>query len=594
MSAAHSRKSTATSQQIAVTLLASATAVSASFVVASPQARTAVAHLPEITRQVKLTAASDPISLIEGLLALPTSIAQQLLGNGQWINNLAYLAAQPLVAADSALYALDTAAAPVVMNAVTTLLSPLAVTPVAPAVEAALQEYFKNAAFPPTAFAGGGLTGFNFYDLVLASLVDFSAPATALFPAAVTLLEKLGIPLPLPGNLVPNAATNAALAPAITPAAATPQDLIGSLGGLLTNALSTAWNDGAYLASIPLQIGVQTVWTLLYYGGAAVFHPDLLFSLLTSYIPNYIQQFTASGINGFISTTTQFLSSLAGSLGGLLPAAAAPLAAANGSKVQLKSAAAVTPSIAPSVPAPQDLVGGLRNVVSSAVSMVANDVAYAVNLPLAVAAPVVVPLVAGLPYTLAPQALLGLLTTNLPNALRFAVTNAVSGIVSQAGQFVSNLGGLVPAEAAPLAATSVPKVQTNLIKVSNPTAALPAPNAVTGSKPGKVGADKKESDKTGSDKTGSDKTGTDRTDSGKAGSETGGKHRKPTGSGPAGTSQTDSGTGKAGEGKSGNDSHESDGSKHSSDKSGSSSHGTGDGHGGAGAHGGSGGHGGGK
>ncbi|BBX86860.1 hypothetical protein MAUB_47330 [Mycolicibacterium aubagnense] len=556
-------------------LVASAAAVSASFVAVSPQAKTMAAQLPEITRQVKLTAGSDPISLIEGLLALPTSVAQELLGNGQWINNLAYLVAQPLAAADGVLYGLDTAAAPVVMNAVTTLLSPIATTPLAPAVEAALQEYFKNAAFPPTGFAGSGLTGLNFLDIALASLVDFSAPATALFPAAVTLLEKLGIPLPLPGNLVPNAATNAALSPAITPAAATPQDLIGGLGGILTSALSTVWNAGAYLASIPINIGAQTAITLLYYGAAAVFHPDLLFSLLTSYIPNYVSQYVQGGISGFISTTTQFLSSLAGALGGLLPAAAAPLAATNVSKLQTKSA--VTPSISPSVPAPQDLVGGLGNVASSAVSMVANDVAYAVNLPLAVAAPVVVPLVAGLPYTLTPQALLGLLTTNLPNALRFGLTNTVNEIVSQAGQFVSSLGGLVPAAAAPLAATSVPKVQTNLIKVSNPTAAS-VPNSAVGSKPDNAGTDKAGTDKTGSDK--------------------GGKHRKSTDS-----SQTDSGTsggsslsgagaGKAGggESKSGNGSHDNDGSKHSSDKSESSSHGTGDGHGGTGSGGGGGGH----
>ncbi len=584
MPAAHSSKSTANSQKLAVALLASATAVTASIVVANPHASTVAAPVPEITRQVKLTAAADPISLIEGLLALPTSVAQQLLGNGQWINNLAYLAAQPLVAADNTLYGLDTAAAPVILNAVTALLSPLASTPVAPALEAALQEYFKNAAFPPTAFSGGGLTGFNFYDLALASLYDFGAPATALFPAAVTLLEKLGIPLPLPGNLVPDAATNAALAPAITPAAATPQDLVGGLGGLLTSALSTVWNDGAYLASIPLQIGVQTAWTLLYYGGAAVFHPDLLFSLLTSYIPNYIQQFTASGLSGFISTTTQFLAGLAGTLGGLLPAAAAPLAAADVSKLQPNSAAAVTPSISPSVPSPQNLIGGLGNVVSSAVSMVANDVAYAVNLPLAVSVPVVVPLVAGLPYTLAPQALFGLLTTNLPNALRFAVGNTVNGIVSQAGQFVSSLGGLVSAAAAPLAAASVPKVQTNLIKVNHPTAALSAPNSTADSTSGNTASDNK------SDKADANKSGTDRADSGKTKSDKGGKHRKPSESGQAGGGQPDTGAGKTGETKSGNSSHDGDGPKHASDTSGSNSHATGDGQGNAGSHGGSGGH----
>ncbi|MGX9671203.1 hypothetical protein [Mycobacterium sp. HM-7] len=566
--------------------MASATAVSASFVAASPQAKTVAAHLPEITRQVNLTAGSDPISLIQGLLALPASI----LGNGQWINNLAYLMAQPLVAADSALYALDTAAAPVVTNAAATLLSPLAATPVAPAVEAALQEYFKNAAFSPTAFSGGGLTGFNFYDLILASLYDFSAPATALFPAAVTLLEKLGIPLPLPGNVVPNAATNAALAPAV----ASPQDLIGGLGGLLTSALSTVWNDGAYLASIPLQIGIQTAATLLVYGPAAVFNPPLLFNLLTSYIPNYITWFTEAGINGFVSTTTQFLSSLVGGLGSLLPAAAAPLAAANAPKLQ--TAAATTPSISPAVSAPQDLIGGLGNVVSSAVSMVANDVAYAVNLPLAVAVPVVIPLVAGLPYTLAPQVLAGLLTTNLPNALGGALANTVHEIVSQAGQFVSSLGGLV---GAPLAATSVPKVQTNLIKVSNPTAASSAPNTAVGSKPGKTGSNDKS--KPGADKTGLGTTGTDKTGSGKTGSDNsgtdkkpdkGGKHRKPTDAGEAG-SNTGSGQAGAGENKGSSNSHDSDGSKHSSDKSGSSSHGAGDGHG-TSSRGGSGGHGGGK
>lgn len=556
-------------------LVASATAVSASFVAVSPQAKTMAAQLPEITRQVKLTAGSDPISLIEGLLALPTSVAQELLGNGQWINNLAYLVAQPLAAADSVLYGLDTAAAPVVMNAVTTLLSPLATTPVAPAVEAALQEYFKNAAFPPTGFAGSGLTGLNFLDIALASLVDFSAPATALFPAAVTLLEKLGIPLPLPGNLVPNAATNAALSPAITPAAATPQDLIGGLGGVLTGAVSTAWTDASYLLGTALDIGIGVGWPLLTDGPALLFHPDLLVNFFTSYALPVIQAYLSGGISGIVNTTTQFL----GSLAGLLPAAAAPLAATNVSTLQTKSA--VTPSISPSVPAPQDLVGGLGNVASSAVSMVANDVAYAVNLPLAVAAPVVVPLVAGLPYTLTPQALLGLLTTNLPNALRFGLTNTVNEIVSQAGQFVSSLGGLVPAAAAPLAATSVPKVQTNLIKVGNPAAAS-VPNSAVGSKPDKTGSDKKP-DNAGTDKTGSDK---------------GGKHRKPTDSSQTdsgtsgGSSQAGAGAGKAGDGesKSGNSSHDNDGSKHSSDKSGSSSHGTGDGHGG----GGSGGHRGGK
>ncbi|WP_418002981.1 hypothetical protein ACNO8X_23720 [Mycobacterium sp. PDNC021] len=524
---------------------------------------------------MKLTAGSDPISLIQGLLALPTTVVQQLLGNGQWINNLAYVAAQPLVAADSALYALDTAAAPVVMNAVTTLLSPLATTPVAPAVEAALQEYFKNAAFPPTAFSGGGLTGFNFYDLVLASLVDFTAPASALFPAAVTLLEKLGIPLPLPGNLVPNAATNAALSPAITPAAATPQDVIGGLGGVLTGALGTAWTDAAYLLNTALNIGVGVGWPLLTDGPALLFHPDLLVNFFTSYALPVIQAYLSGGISGIVSTTTQFLASFAG----LLPAAAAPLAAADAPKVQ--TASAVTPAISPSISAPQDVVGGVGNVVSSAVSMVANDVAYAVNLPLAVAAPVVVPLVTGLPYTLAPQALLGLLTTNLPNALRFALTNTVSGIVSQAGQFVASLGGLVPAAAAPLAATSVPKVQTNLIKVSKPTAAVTAPNTAAGSK---------------SDQMGSDKSGTDKTGAFKTGLKPGGKHSKSTDSEQPGNSQTEAGSGKtgAGETKSGNGSHGSDGLQHSSGKAGSSSHGTSDGHGSTGTHGGGGDHGGGK
>ncbi|MUL49088.1 hypothetical protein FZI85_19650 [Mycobacterium sp. CBMA293] len=279
--------------------------MSASFFVSSPQAKTVAAQLPEITRQVQLTAVSDPLSLIESLLALP-------------------------------------------------------------------------------------------------------------------------------GNLVPNAATNAALA--------TPQDLVGGQGGLVTEALTTVWNDAAYLAGIPIQIGVQTAATLLFYGPAAAFHPDLLFSLLTSYIPNYIQDFTARGINGFVSTTTQFLSSL---------------------------------------------------------------------------------------------------------------------------------GGLVPAAAAPLAATSVPKVQTNLIKVSKPTAAVSAPNAAAGSKP-----DKADGDKTGSDTAGTDKTG----------------------SGKSGSSNPDSGPSKdaSGDSKSGNDSHGSDGPKHSSDKSGSGSHGTGDGHGSTGAHGGSGGNGSGK
>lgn len=573
-------------------MLASAAAVTASVVVANPRAATVAAQLPETTRQVKLTAAADPISLIDGLLALPTSVAQQLLGNGQWINNLAYLAAQPLVAADNVLYGLDTAAAPVIMNAVTALLSPLASTPVAPAVEAALQEYFKNAAFPPTAFSGGGLTGFNFYDLVLASLYDFGAPATALFPAAVTLLEKLGIPLPLPGNPVPDAATNAALTPAISPAAAAPQDLVGGLGGLLTSALSTVWNDGAYLASIPLQIGFQTAWTLLYYGGAAVFHPDLLFSLLTSYIPNYIQQFTASGLNGFITTTTQFLADLAGTLGGLLPAAAAPLAAANVSKLQPNSAAAVTPSISHSVPSPQNLIGGLGNVVSSAVSMVANDVAYAVNLPLAVAVPVVVPLVVRFPYSLNPQFIAGLLTTNLPFAVSNAVANTVNGIVSQAGQFVSSLGGLAAA-ATPVAAASVPKVQTNLIKVNHPTAALPAPNSTADSTPGKTGSDKK-SDRKYSDKADANKSGTDNADSGKTTPDNGGKHRKPSESGQTGSGQPDTGAGKAGESQSDNSSHGGNGPKHASDNSGSNSHATGGGQGNAGNHGGGGGHRGGK
>ena len=448
MPAAHARKSTANPQKVSTALLASAAAVSASIVVAGPQAKAVAAQLPEISRQVKLTAVPDPLSLVEGLLALPTSVAQQLLGAGQ----------------------------------------------------------------------------------------------------------------SLPGNLVPNATTNAALAPAFTAAVPSPQDLIGSLGGILTSALSTVWNDGAYLASIPINIGAQTAISLLYYGAAAVFHPDLLFSLLTSYIPNYVGRFVQAGIGGFISTTTQFLTVLADSLGSLLPAAAGPLAAANVSKLQ--TASAVTPAIHPSVAAPQDLIGGLGSVVSSAVSMVANDVAYAVNLPLAVAVPVVVPLVAGLPYTLAPQVLAGLLTTNLPNALRGALANTVNEIVSQAGQFVSSLGGLVPAAAAPLAATSVPKVQTNLIKVSNPSAAPSASNTTADSKPDKAGSNDKS-------KPGSDKTRTDTK------SDKGGRHRKPTDSGDAGS---------AGEIKGGNSSHDSDGSKHSSDKSGSSSHGTGDGHGGSGGH----------
>ncbi|WP_135357595.1 hypothetical protein [Mycolicibacterium sp. NCC-Tsukiji] len=464
MSAAHARKSTANPQKMTIALLASATAVTASVVVANPQTKTVATQLPEITRQVKLTAGADPISLIEGLLALPTSVAQQLLGNGQWINNLAHLAAQPLVAADNALYGLDAAAAPVIMNAVTTLLSPIASTPVAPALEAALQEYFNNAAFPPTAFSGGGLPGFNFYDLALASLYDFGAPATALFPAAVTLLEKLGIPLPLPGNLTPNGATNAPLSPTVTSAAATPQDLIGGLG----------------------------------------------------------------------------------------------------------------------------------NVVSSAVSMVANDVAYAVNLPLAVTVPVVVPLVAGLPYTLAPQALLGLLTTNLPNALRFGLATTVNEIVSQAGQFVSSLGGLVAGAAAPSAATSVPKLQTNFIKLGTSPTALSAPTSVAGAKPDKTGPEKKLG-KTGSDHAGADKSGSDKASSDKTGSDTGGKHRKPAASGQAGGgSRPDAATGKAGESKSGKDSHGGDGPKHSSDTSGQKGHGTGDGQGGTGSRGGSGGHRGGK
>ncbi len=446
---------------MAVALLASATAVTASIVVANPHANTVATQVPEFARHVTLTATADPISLIEALLALPPSVAQELIG-----------------------------------------------------------------------------------------------------------------------TLVPNAP----LSPAISPAAATPQDLVGGLGGLLTGALSTVWNDGAYLASIPLQIGVQTAWTLVNYGVAAAFNPDLLFSLLTSYIPNYIQQFTAYGLNGFINTTTQFLAGLAGALGGLLPAAAAQPAAANVSKVQLNSAAAVPPSISHSVPSPQNLIGGLGNVVSSAVSMVANDVAYAVNLPLAVAVPVVLPLVVRFPYSLSPQFIAGLLTTNLPFAVSNAVANTVNGIVSQAGQFVSSLGGLASAATTPLAAASVPKVQSNLIKVSKPAAALSAPNSTADSTPDKAASDKK------SDKADADKSGTDRADSGKTKSDKGGKHRKPSESGQAGGGQPDTGAGKTGETKSGNSSHDGDGPKHASDTSGSNSHATGDGQGNAGSHGGSGGH----
>jgi len=587
MPAAHARKSTANPQKVSTALLASAAAVSASVVVASPQAKVAAAQLPEITRQVKLTAAPDPISLIEGLLALPTSVAQQLLGNGQWINNLAYLSAQPLVAADSALYALDNAAAPVIMNAVTTLLSPLASTPVAPALEAALQEYFKNAAFPPTAFSGGGLTGFNFYDLVLASLYDFGAPATALFPAAVTLLEKLGIPLPLPGTL-PNAATNAALSPAVTPAAASPQDLIGSLGGVVGSVLNAALMPLGLVNNVVVPLALTLV-----IDNALVFHPDMLAQVVLHYASNALQYFIGPAVGGIVSATTEFLSGL----GGLLPTAA-PLAATNAPKLQTTSA--VTPSISPAISAQQDLVSGLGNVVSSAVSMVANDVAYAANLPLAVAVPVVIPLVAGLPYTLAPQVLAGLLTTNLPNALGGALANTVHEIVSQAGQFVSSLGGLVPAAAAPLAATSIPKVQTNLIKVGTPPAAVSPLNAAASSKPDKTGSDQ-HPDKTGTDKPGADKAGPDKAGSDTANSDTGGKHRKPTdptqtGGSTTGSSHADAGQGKTGSGESesGNGSHGGDGSKRSSDKSGSSSHGTGDGHGGTGSHDGSGGHRGGK
>ncbi len=344
--------------------------------------------------------------------------------------------------------------------------------------------------------------------------------------------DPLALRLHFPGNPTPNAATNVALAPTATPAAATPLDLVGGLGGVLTGAVGTAWTDGAYLLNTALNIGVGVGWPLLTDGPALLFHPDLLVNFFTSYAIPVIQYSINNGLYGIVSTTAQFLSSLAG----LLPAAASPLAA-NTSKLQTNSAA-VTPSISPSVPAPQDVVGGLGNVVSSAVSMVANDVAYAVNLPLAVAVPVVVPLVAGLPYTLAPQALLGLLTTNLPNALRFALTNTVSGIVSQAGQFVASLGGLVPAAAAPLAATSVPKVQTNLVKVSKPTAAAATPNTAAGSKSDKTGSDKK------SDQTGSDKSGTDKTGPFKTGLKPGGKHSKSTDSEQTGNGQTDAGSGK--------------------------------------------------
>ncbi len=456
MTAAHAKKSTANVQKAATLLVASATAVSASFAVTSPQTKSMAAQLPAITTRVKLTASSDPIALIKDLLALR---------------------------------------------------------------------------------------------------------------------------LHFPGNPTPNAATNVALAPTATPAAATPLDPVGSLGGVLTGAVGTAWTDGAYLLYTALNIGVGVGWPLLTDGPALLFHPDLLVNFFTNYALPVIQYSINNGLYGIVSTTAQFLSSLAG----LLPAAASPLAA-NTPKLQTNSAA-VTPSISPSGPAPQDVVGGLGNVVSSGVSMVANDVAYAVNLPLAVAVPVVVPLVAGLPYTLAPQALLGLLTTNLPNALRFALTNTVSGIVSQAGQFVASLGGLVPAAAAPLAATSVPKVQTNLIKVSKPTAAAAAPNTAAGSKSDKTGSDKK-SDQTGSDKSGTDKTAL----------KPGGKHRKSTDSEQTGNSQTDAGSGKTGPGesKSGNGSHGSDGSQHSSGKAGSSGRGTGDGHSSTGTHGGGGEHGGGK
>lgn len=216
MPAAHTRKSTANTQKVAVALVASAAAVSASFVAVSPQAKTMAAQLPEITRQVKLTAGSDPISLIEGLLALPTSVAQELLGNGQWINNLAYLVAQPGGRRRRALRAGHRGRAGGHERC-----HDVAVADCHDTVGASgggrAAGVLQECGLPPTGFAGSGLTGLNFLDIALASLVDFSAPATALFPAAVTLLEKLGIPLPLPGNLVPNAATNAALSPAITP-----------------------------------------------------------------------------------------------------------------------------------------------------------------------------------------------------------------------------------------------------------------------------------------------------------------------------------------------------------------------------------------
>ncbi|MUL68111.1 hypothetical protein BOO86_26810 [Mycobacterium sp. CBMA 234] len=391
----------------------------------------------------------------------------------------------------------------------------------------------------------------------------------------ISLIESL---LTLPGNLVPNAAT--------------PQDLVGGLGGLLTEALTTVWNDASYLAGIPIQIGVQTAATLLFYGPAAAFHPDLLFSLLTSYIPNYIQDFTARGINGFISTTTQFLSSLAGVLGGLVPAAAAPLAAANVPKLQTNSAAAVTPNLTSAVSTPQDLVGGLGGLVTGALGTVWNDASYLAGIPIQIGVQTAATLLFyGPAAAFHPDLLFSLLTSYIPNYIQDFTARGINGFVSTTTQFLSSLGGLVPAAAAPLAATSVPKVQTNLLKVSKPTAAVSAPNTTADWKP----------DKAHTDKTGSDKTGTDKTGSGKSGSDTGGKHSQSTDSGQTGTDQTgsskpDSGPSKdaSGDSKSGNDSHGSDSSKHSSDKSGSGSRGTGNGHGSTGAHGGSGGHGSGK
>ncbi|MUL66183.1 hypothetical protein BOO86_17045 [Mycobacterium sp. CBMA 234] len=159
----------------------------------------------------------DPVGLIQQVLAiLPMAVAHLQQGN------LVALAADPIMAVDTVLYGAAQQGGAVVNSVLDTVLAPVATTPPAKALMAAVQTYFKNAANPPT-FAWSGGFGINPFSLAAVTFNDFTAPVFALLPAAQAFVNGLtGAGATSAAATVPKVQTNVLKLP--TPTSATTPD----------------------------------------------------------------------------------------------------------------------------------------------------------------------------------------------------------------------------------------------------------------------------------------------------------------------------------------------------------------------------------